>query len=601
MGSLLTRGALVAGLTFAGGISHAGAQSPPDTGAVKLTFGVKVPMPDGIHLNATIYQPKGQREPLPVVLWLTPYIADMSHARAMYFARHGYVFALVDTRGRGNSEGRFEPFVNEAQDGHDLVEWLARQPFSNGKVTFWGGSYGGFFQWAIAKDPPPHLVSMLPVASGYPGVDFPQLRNIFQSYAIQWATFTSGVTPQTNLFGDPTFWVEKYQEMYLGHLPFASLDTIAGNLTTIYPTWMQHPIADGYWDRMTPTPEEYAKIDLPILTVTGYFDADQIGALTYYRRHQRYATAHARAQHYLIVGPWDHPGTRTPVADLGGLHFGAASVLDMNALNLAWYDWTTKQGPKPAFLKKRVAYWVIGANEWKYADDVESISDSTLRLHLDSRDGANDVLHSGLLTTAPVKTVSPPDRYLYDPLDTRPAALEMQPQPAAYLEEQTSAFNLMGNGLIYHSAPFPKAVEITGTPKLTVWLSLDVPDTDFEVALYEVRPDGSAIYLADDALRARYRDSPREAHLVTPGEITRFVFDQFTFFSRQIQEGSRLRLILRSPNSMAWEKNYNSGHAVALESGADARTAHVTLYHDPTHASVLELPVVSAERNRLVP
>src|SRR5262245_47350937 len=108
-------------LSAAGGFTtrSAASQTKADSGAVELVFGVKIPRRDGAKLNATIYKPKPQREPLPVVFWLTPYIADMSHARAMYFATHGYVFALVDTRGRGNSEGRFEPFAHEAQDGYD--------------------------------------------------------------------------------------------------------------------------------------------------------------------------------------------------------------------------------------------------------------------------------------------------------------------------------------------------------------------------------------------------------------------------------------------------------------------------------------------------
>lgn len=579
------------------------AQQAPDTAAVELTFGVKIPMRDGVRLNATLYRPKGQTAPLPVLFWLTPYIADMSHARGMYFARNGYVFATVDTRGRGNSEGQFEPFANEARDGPDLVRWFARQPWSNGKVGLWGGSYGGFYQWAIAKSLPAGLVTMAPVASAHPGVDFPQLRNIFRSYAIQWLTYTSGVTPQANLFGDPSFWLSKYRERYLEHRAFASLDTITGNLTTVFPTWMQHPVEDAYWQRMTPTAEEYARIDLPILTVTGYFDGDQIGALTYYRRHLANATPAARARHYLILGPWDHPGTRTPVPEIGGLRFGAASVLDMNQLHKEWYDWTMKGGARPSFLKQRVAYWVMseGAGEWKYADDVASIADSTLTLYLDSGGGANDVLHSGRLAAGRPPAGRGPGAWTYDPLDVRPAALESQPPPAAYYKSQTAVFNLMGHGLVYHTEPFAEATEISGTPRLTAWMSMDVPDTDFEVTLYEVLPDGSAIYMADDALRARYRESPRQARLVTPGEVTRFTFDQFTFVSRLVGKGSRLRLVIRSPNSMLWEKNYNSGGVVARETGRDARAARIRLHHDERYATALELPVVRPGRNRLVP
>jgi len=144
---------------------------------VDFNWGVKIPMRDGIHLNATIYRPKSD-QPVPVIFTLTPYIADSYHPKAAYFAQHGYVFALVDCRGRGNSEGVFEPFFQEASDGHDLVEWLAKQPWCDGQVTMWGGSYAGFNQWMTLKEFPPHLKTIVPAASAHTG------KNIFFSSPI---------------------------------------------------------------------------------------------------------------------------------------------------------------------------------------------------------------------------------------------------------------------------------------------------------------------------------------------------------------------------------------------------------------------------------
>jgi uncharacterized protein len=135
--------AFVCSLLLAAGIA-----SGPQTGkTADVTWGVKIRMRDGVNLNATLYRPHGQTEPLPVIFTLTPYISDTYHERGMYFARNGYVFALVDSRGRGNSEGDFVPFINEGRDGYDTVEWLARQPWSNAKVGMWGGSYSGYNQW----------------------------------------------------------------------------------------------------------------------------------------------------------------------------------------------------------------------------------------------------------------------------------------------------------------------------------------------------------------------------------------------------------------------------------------------------------------------
>jgi putative CocE/NonD family hydrolase len=180
---------------------------------------------------------------------------------------------------------------------------------------------------------------------------------------------------------------------------------------------------------MVPSPEQYKKISVPILTITGDYDGDQPGAFTYYKRHMQYGTPEAKATHYLLIGPWDHAGTRTPKAEVGGLKFGAASVLDLNKLHKEWYDWTMKGGPKPEFLKKRVAYYLVGAEEWKYADNLESVSNTTKTFYLSSSGAAGDVFHSGALREGRVDSGAASDSWIYDPLDTRPGAAEPEDNP----------------------------------------------------------------------------------------------------------------------------------------------------------------------------
>lgn len=558
---------------------------------VDLQWGVRIPLRDGVELAATIFRPKPQAEPLPVVFTLTPYLADTYLDRAFYFARHGYVFALVDVRGRGGSGGSFEPFANEDRDGADVVEWLARQPFSNGKVAMWGGSYAGFNQWSAAKEFPPHLATIVPAAAAHPGVDFPFQKNVFSTYVIRWLTYTSGVTPNARLFGDSPFWIEKFRDLYLARRPYKDLAPVVGNVSTYFQRWLDNPIPGAYWDAMAPSDADYARFALPVLTITGHYDGDQPGAMEYYRRHMRHGSAAARERHFLIVGPWDHAGTRTPKKEFGGLTFGDASLLDLNDLHRQWYDWTLKDGPRPEFLKGRVAYYVVGADEWKYADSVEAIARGKRTLHLDSVDGrANDAFHSGTLGEAPARGATP-DGWAYDPLDIRPADLETE-EVEKYLTDQRYALNLNGNGVVYHSAPFAADTEVTGWLRLVAWMALDVPDTDFQASVYVILPDGQSVLLAEDLLRARYRESPRQQKLVTPGAVERYVFDGFPFFSRRIAKGSRLRLVVRSPNTIHLQKNWNGGGVVAEEGPGDARTAHVVLYHNAEHASFLEIPVV---------
>src|ERR1700684_822295 len=206
------------------------AQAPaPSSPEIDMQWGAKIALRDGVQLNATIVAPHGQKDPLPVIFTLTPYVADSYLDRAVYFAQHGYVYALVDVRGRGNSGGTFEPFANEPRDGHDVVEWLAKQPWCNGKVAMWGGSYAGFNQWATLKEFPPHLTTIVPAAAAHPGVDFPARNGIFSSYLIRWLTFTSGKTLNEKLFRDGIFWNQKYRERYMAHIPFQQLDVLVGN------------------------------------------------------------------------------------------------------------------------------------------------------------------------------------------------------------------------------------------------------------------------------------------------------------------------------------------------------------------------------------
>ena len=571
------------------------AQEPPSSPPpeVDMQWGAKISLRDGVLLNATIFRPHAQKDPLPAIFTLTPYIGDSYMDRAVYFAQHGYVYALVDVRGRGNSGGAFEPFANEPKDGHDVVEWLATQPWCNGKVAMWGGSYAGYDQWATLKEFPPHLSTIVPAAAAHPGVDFPFTNSIFAPYDMQWLSFTSGATSNASLFGNSSFWRSKAGEYYDQHLAFRDFDRLVGNPSPVFQKWLQHPAPDAYYDAMVPDEAAYKRIQVPILTITGDYDGDQLGAFTYYHRHMRYGTSEAKQNHYLIIGPWDHAGTRTPKKEVGGLNFGDASVLDLNKLHVEWYDWVMKGGAKPTFLKKRVAYYVVGTGEWKYADTLESIANASKTLYLVSSGEAGDVFHSGALMEAKPAgaATAAADAWTYDPLDTKPGDQEPADDPN-YLVSQSAALNLFGEGVLYHSAPFTGATEISGFPRLTVWLSMNVPDTDLSADLYEILPDGGSVQLTGAVLRVRYRDSLREAKPVAAGKAEKYVFDNFTFFSRRIAKGSRLRLLVGSINSTGTEKNYNSGGDVAAETAKDARTAKLTLLHDESHPSALELPIV---------
>jgi uncharacterized protein len=615
------KSSLLAAALFMGLATHIIAQSatpassPAQPSAnYDLRWGVKIPMRDKVELNATLYLPKtpdGSPPKTPVIFTLTPYISDAYHARGAYFASHDYVFALVDVRGRGNSGGDFEPFANEPRDGHDVVEWLAKQPFCDGKVAMWGGSYAGFDQWATAKEFPPHLATIVPAAAAHPGLDYPSYNNIAMTYDVQWFTLTSGHTPQDNLFGDQKFWRTKFLDAYKKHLPFKSLDSFVGNPSVNFQRILKHPTADAYYDAMLPTREQFQKIALPILTITGQYDGDELGALTYYRDHLANGSSQARAKHFLIIGPWDHAGTRTPKDEVGGVKFGPGAIVDLNDLHRQWYDWTMKSGPKPAFLKNQVAYYLFapgnsGANgEWKYAENFETLVANPRKFYLDSKNGdANGVFRSGALVEATLSSragvqrgegaaSTETDAFVYDPMDLRRGenVEGTDPKEKTAAIDQTFALSIGKDGLVYHTDPLPNETPLVGCPALSLWLSIDTPDVDLECDLYEIQPDGTSIALWSDLRRLRYRESLLDAKLVKPGEVVRCDFNPGLFVARRLMKGSRLRLVVTAVNSILWQKNYCSGGIVAEETAKDAHTCNVQIYHDAEHPSAIQLPL----------
>lgn len=553
-----------------------------------LVWGAKVPMRDGVKLGATIAKPHNLKSRLPAIVIISPYIAaDNSWARASYFAQHGYVYVMVDARGRGDSGGSFDPFAQEPRDGYDAIEWVAHQPWCNGKVVMWGGSYAGFDQWATLEEHPPHLAGIVPASAVYPAVDFGPNQGIFTTYFMQWLTYTSGAALQTKLFDDGEFWGGKFNDYFYGFRPYRTLDGIVGNRSTVFQKWLKHPSVDGFWDAMVPSPAQYAAINVPILTIAGQYDGDQLGAMTYYRRFMQYARPQERDRMYLVMGPWNHLGTRTPTLELGGLKFGAASKLDMNDLHRQWYDHVLKGGPLPSFLKRHVAYWVTGSEDWRYADSLAALTADKQRYFLGSNGRADDAEHSGLLVEK-ASGSSAYDTYVYDPLDLRPQKYSDNDNLPPLLDQSfvTHAFGEADN---YTTAPFTAAVTILGFPRIVAYLSTDVPDTDLQVQLFAINPDGTAVALSSQILRARYRNSFRTPEFLTPNKVERFTFDQMTFFARSLPAGSRLRLAIGALNSSAFERNYNAARDVADETAKDARTAHVRIYHTAQYPSFLEV------------
>jgi putative CocE/NonD family hydrolase len=550
----------------------------------------KVTMTDGVKLSVNVFTQMHQEKPLPTIMSLSPYGIDQRYEDGAWFARHGYNYVRADVRGRGDSEGEFNSNESVASDAAALVAWIAAQSWCDGQVAMFGGSYEGLTQWQTMMGHPPALKTIIPLAAAAPGPG-----NTILAYMTQLLSSIQSRSYRGKLFVDWEYWNDKYYQRYAQHIPWAKLAEFTGSNDRTWKKWLAHPTEDDYWKSMAPTAEDYAKFDVPVLTVTSYFDLAQSGALAFYRDQLQHGSDSGKQKHYVLIGPWNHGGTMHPSQTLSGLDFGPQSVAytDMKEFSLQWYDWVMKGGAKPEFLKKHITYYVMEENKWKYADSLDEVANGMSTWHLSSHDGgAGDVFHSGTLQQKKVSGKQQPDQYVSDPLKliSREEFLARPPNilNPNWLTDDSPAYQR--DALVYHTPPLEHALDIAGNGVFEAYIELNVPDTDIRAWLFEIRPDGSPIWLAETFLRARYRHGWGKVEFATPGRIEAYNI-YFPFFARRILPGSRLQLVVSGLNSPNYEKNYNSDGDLAWETDKDARTAVVRIYHDAQHPSALKLPI----------
>ena len=559
---------------------------------IEILYQQTIPARDGIKLSATIVKPLIITETLPVLFVLTPYIADRNIPLAVYYARHDYVVVTVDSRGRGNSEGVCTPFDTlDGRDGYDVCKWIIEQSWCNGKIGMYGGSYLGMVQWQTLKEKPPGLSSIVPAASVCPGIDFPNRNNIFYTYLAPYFAFINGKTSNTNSFTLKDYWSSFYKPFFRGDIAFYKMMEYAGIQGTPFDTWLQHPEYDEYWKKIIPFDDDYARFDIPILSITGYYDDDQHGTLHYYGQHLTNASEAVGEKHYLIIGPWDHGGTRLPKTQIGDLVFSDESVIDMSRIHLEWFDWTLKNKKKPLFLADKVMYYIMGEEKWAAASDINLSKKKKLKFYLAPQGNAKSIFSCGLLSTD-LPTMAKSLQYRYNPLDVKWEEYDLEDGHLVNYALYKNREIFKEEGLIYCSDALPENMTIGGQIEVSLHLSANVKDCDMEILLYEMRDDGSLVFLTTDYLRARYRNSRDKEELLTPGKVEQFVFKNPYYFVRTIYKGSRIILIVRNLNSPHYQKNFQSGKSVSHETKEDAREGVFDLYHGKKYPSFLVLPII---------
>jgi putative CocE/NonD family hydrolase len=568
-------------------ISNPSIRADPPAYGVKFEGGVSIAMRDGVTLQADIYRPQADGR-FPVLLERTPYNKYSNIETGLAGAARGYVVVLEDVRGRNASGGDWYPFKYESADGYDSVEWCARQPYSNGKVAMIGGSYVGATQMFAAIAAPPHLVGIYPTVTAsdmhehwaYQGGAFMQLL----SQAWNSALAVNVIERRMAASAAPIHWDFKRPP---GLYPVIDPGTSAG-AAAAYFDWIAHPTYSDYWKQWS-FAAHYGQVRVPAIHLAGWYDLFQDGSLQNYQGLKRFAaTADARRGQRLVIIPGGHAGFGRKI---GEVDFGPDSVVDLDGIGYHWFDRLMKGIDTGIDREKPVRIFVMGRNIWRDEDDWPLARAQATRFYLHSGGAANTSSGDGGLSGNPAAS-EPPDTFVYDPenpVPTHGGAVLGDPvdYPPGPLDQRT--IEARPDVLVYSTAPFPKDTEVTGKVRLEIYVSSSAVDTDFTGKLVDVAPNGTAINLTDNILRARYRNSRETAELMRPGETYRLALDLWST-SNVFLAGHRLRLEISSSNFPRFDRNPNTGGSP--EAGGPEVKATNTIHHDQAHPSALIVPIV---------
>jgi len=511
---------------------------------------------DGVKLAANVFLPGGSG-PFPVVLSRTPYLKDALGDLAGYSAQKytdaGYAFVMQDVRGKGHSEGFYEAFIPDLEDGYDTVEWVAKQPWSNGKVGMVGASALGITTNLAAMGAPPHLVAAYVIVAPYD-----QLLN----------TFPGGVLKDEDTLG----WLKGQ-----GETP-AQLDVVRGSATN-----------SAFWNEHAMTTQRKF-IRIPMYNQGAWYDIFNDGNVENFRWLQNYGSKGARGNQKLYMVPAGHGGLGGEKSDV---EYNQSGALVPPAEEMRWWEYwlkgidngIMKEPPVTLFMMASgrkghpsAASHVFKSPNWPpvnhptpyyltgdmhLSTKAPMVSEAKLSYRFDPANPVKTYGGSNLLQTA-------------GPLDQRPIG-----QRQDYLRFETT--------------PLEKSVAIAGHVDMTLWAATDGLDTDFMVKLVDVYPDGYEQIILDNPIRTRYRHGrdPDDVMLMTPGKPEELHIDlwntAFTF-----EKGHKIQVTVTSSNSTKFEVNPNTGEPFGVPSTTAPRVATNTVYFDKRHPSAMILPVLSA-------
>jgi hypothetical protein len=542
-----------------------------DAASGRLEMGI--PMRDGVELAADVYLPVGHGgEALPAIVEVTPYNKDnvvLMGGDFNLYRNSGYVFVGVDCRGRGKSEGDWNGFADDIPDTYDVIEWVAQQPWCNGKVGTTGLSYMGWVQWAGASAHPPHLKAMISTsAAGRWQQEIPYTNGIFQLYFAWWAYITRRRIEESYGLGQID-WDEA-----LRILPFKDIGEIIDTPTNTWDNLADRDTLDDYWKKLR-FDDHYDEIDVACLHVTGWYDQeDLLGAFHHYEHMM--ANSPARDKQYLLVGPWSHVKSRNPDRYYADIDHGPTAAWDMDKEHVAFFDYWLKGIDNGVDKLERVRLFEPGRNAWRDAG-VWPTSRTSLEVYLG--DGT-------LSETLPETEGS--SAYDYDPMDPLPTGIDVRLYPFEDVPLDQTSNEARGDIVAFTGRPVTEETVYSGWGHLVFFGSTDGDDTDWHVKVTDVDPDGVSRRVTQGCLRAACRTSIEQPTAVTPDEVLEYDVELWPTH-HVFMPGHSIRVTVTSSDFPWYARSMNQFGPVRLQ--GTPRVAHNTVHFGGEYPSKCILPI----------
>jgi hypothetical protein len=537
---------------------------------------------DGVRLDADVYYPDAEGE-FPVLLMRQPYgraiASTVVYAHPIWYAAHGYIVVIQDVRGRGTSEGRFDLFAHEVEDGGDTVNWAATLPGSTGEVGMYGFSYQGMTQLYAAGSHPPALKTICPAMIGY---------DLYADWAYEGGAFCL----QTNLgwaiqLAAETARLKRDEEAYLTLYGVARnpplldpVDVRSGLLKQLAPdsyyhAWLDHAQQDEYWENLSPG-RYLDNIDMPMLHIGGWFDTYMRGTLRFYRE----MAGRSQFSQHLWVGPWAHlPWGRK----VGAVDYGAEAVNPIDRLQIRWFDQFLKGVDTGLLNEKPVHLFELGSHQWRSLPKFPTANHQPYFLHSTGLASMSD--QEGSLDRTPPPTDSQ-DVFVHDPWRPTPSVGGHAVFPAGSFDR--SAVDCRTDVVTYTTKPLDEDLHLAGEAIAQLYCTADTPSFDLCAVLSEVHPNGSAYNLAQGYLRV---NSIRNDSTLNPAEPFQITLQPVC---AQIAQGNALRLSLSAACFPAYAVNPGTGTSPGASHLMDARIITLSIYGGSSHPSQILLPVASA-------